>query len=104
MSKKLTLRPGTSPALALKLENPQAYLLEAFAENGLTLSKVANTLLQVMDNQEDGPSRVAAAKLFLETTVGRAPSSTNSKNLNVTIRRDKFFDEDVFSKTPAPEV
>ena len=104
MPRNLKLLRNTPPSVALKLAEPQLIILDLWAESGLTLSKVADTILSVMENEEDQASRVAAARLFLETTVGKAPATTNSRSVHVNLKSDKFFDEALFSRTPPPDV
>lgn len=106
MPRKLRLREDTPPAVALKLESPQAYVLQEFENAGLSLGVVATTLLEVMQSSEEGAgaNKVAAARLFFDVTVGRAASTTNSRNLHLHAKSDKFFDEDKFGKTPPPKV
>lgn len=96
-SRAIRRPPCAQPLLA----EPQRYVIEEFARVGLTFERVGETLLEVMQNQES-TERVAAAKLFIDATIGRAP--TTARNLHVHAKADKFFDEKTFSQAPQPRI
>jgi hypothetical protein len=93
--------PGDGRSL-LRLADPQQFVLEAFAQAGLTIDVVGKTLLDVMQDAESD-HRVEAARLFIDTTVGRAP--TTAKNMHLHAKAsDKFFNPEIFATTPKPKV
>lgn len=95
------LRPETPAAVAVKLADPQRFVLEAFEAEGLTLAVIAQTLLEEMKNKKS-QHRIDAARLALDATVGRAPASGVQKHMHLHGKTDRFFDETRFANAPAP--
>lgn len=96
----LEQKPNARPIDVLKIAEPQRFLLDAFEAVGLTPEIVGETLLDVMQNKKS-MQRVEAARLFIESTIGRAPSSSQNQHLHLHGKtQDKFFDENEFSKIP----
>lgn len=94
------LREKAPAAMVERLSEPQRYLIAAFEAKGLTMEKVAETLLDVMKNGDTGASKVAAADLAIRATIGLAPTKSASLNIHKSDKQDKFFSEETFEKLP----